>query len=86
MTPNNIKQAYLPEGCLVVANDNGTAPGAIVELNGTTIIMLPGPPIEMKPMFQEKIVLTGERSKQALVSVNLGSALENLRWSMRCTT
>ncbi|MGI6698044.1 MAG: competence/damage-inducible protein A [Clostridiales bacterium] len=72
MTPNNIKQAYLPEGCLVVANDNGTAPGAIVELNGTTIIMLPGPPIEMKPMFQEKIVpYLRERSKQALVSVNL---------------
>jgi len=72
MTPNNIKQAYLPEGSLVVPNDNGTAPGAIVELNGTTIIMLPGPPVEMKPMFLEKIVpYLRERSKQALVSVTL---------------
>ena len=54
MTPNNLKQAYVPEGSFTVPNDNGTAPGIILELDGTTIIMLPGPPIEMKPMFLEK--------------------------------
>ena len=63
MTPNNIKQAYLPEGCLVVPNENGTAPGAIVELNGKTIIMLPGPPVEMKPMFRKNSALPAGKVK-----------------------
>lgn len=72
MTPNNIKQAYVPEGSLVVGNDNGTAPGIILELNDTIIIMLPGPPIEMKPMFNEKIVpYLKEKSSTSLVSVTL---------------
>jgi len=72
MTPNNIKQAYLPEGSFVVPNDNGTAPGAILELEGVTIIMLPGPPNEMKPMFLNRIVpYLREKSNQALVSATL---------------
>ncbi len=72
MTPNNIKQAYVPEGGLTVSNDNGTAPGIILELENTTFIMLPGPPIEMKAMFFEKIVpYLKTRSKDPLVSVTL---------------
>lgn len=56
MTQNNMKQAYLPEGCLVIRNKNGTAPGCIIEQDGKVIIMLPGPPSEMKPMFDETVM------------------------------
>jgi nicotinamide-nucleotide amidase len=56
MTDNNIKQAYLPEGCIIVKNKNGTAPGCIVECGAKTVIMLPGPPSEMRPMFEETVL------------------------------
>ncbi len=56
MTRNNIKQAYLPEGSIVIRNRNGTAPGCIIELADKVIIMLPGPPSEMKPMFDETVI------------------------------
>jgi nicotinamide-nucleotide amidase len=55
MIPNNVKQAYLPEDCFLIPNPNGTAPGCIVEDNGKTVIMLPGPPKEMQPMFDETV-------------------------------
>lgn len=53
MTENNIKQVMVPEGCKVMYNHNGTAPGIIMEGKGKTLIMLPGPPRELKPMFEE---------------------------------
>lgn len=54
---NNWKQAMVPEGAIVVDNENGTAPGIIIECdNEKRVIMLPGPPKEMQPMFQEKII------------------------------
>ncbi len=55
MTPNNMLQALVPEGCTVFFNDNGLAPGVAVEKNGKTVIMMPGPPSEMRPMFLERI-------------------------------
>jgi len=55
ITENNWKQALVPEGAIVVDNDNGTAPGLILEENGKTAILLPGPPNEMKPMFNKDI-------------------------------
>lgn len=51
MTENNKKQAYMPEGCTIFDNPNGTAPGCAIEQDGKIAIMLPGPPREMKPMF-----------------------------------
>ena len=51
MTENNKKQAMLPTDCTVFPNDNGTAPGCAIEKNGKHILMLPGPPGELKPMF-----------------------------------
>ena len=51
MTPNNRKQALVPEGCKVLYNQNGTAPGIIMEENGKIMVLLPGPPREMAPMF-----------------------------------
>lgn len=53
MPENNIKQAMLPEGCVVFKNDNGTAPGLAMEKDGVHLILLPGPPRELKPMFFE---------------------------------
>lgn len=56
MTQNNVKQAMVPENnCTVLYNDNGTAPGIIMEKNGKMIVMLPGPPKETIPMFQNQV-------------------------------
>lgn len=55
-TENNKKQAYFPEGCIIIENHNGTAPGCIIEDGGKIAALLPGPPKEMKPMFQESII------------------------------
>lgn len=52
MTENNIKQAYLPEGCTPLYNASGTAPGFALEKDGKTVICFPGPPREMKWLFE----------------------------------
>ncbi len=52
-TDNNWKQAMLPEGCIVMENHNGTAPGVILETENARVILLPGPPNELCPMFEE---------------------------------
>ncbi len=56
MSDNNVKQAMFPKEALVLQNDNGTAPGAIIERNNKTYIILPGPPAELKPMFTNYVV------------------------------
>jgi len=56
LTENNFRQADIIEDAIVVENDNGTAPGLIVEDDEATFILLPGPPNELKPMFNEKIL------------------------------
>ena len=55
ITSNNWKQAMVPEGAIVVDNHNGTAPGLIIEEDGKAAILLPGPPNEIKPMFERDI-------------------------------
>ena len=55
-TENNWKQAMVPEGAVPVENDNGTAPGIIMEQGEKRIILLPGPPNELIPMFEKSIV------------------------------
>lgn len=57
ITENNWKQALVPEDARVVENHNGTAPGLILEDReaGKTVILLPGPPDELKAMFEESI-------------------------------
>lgn len=52
MTENNLKQAMLPVGCTVFHNDWGTAPGCAFEVDGTIVLMLPGPPKECNAMFR----------------------------------
>ena len=51
MTPNNLLQADVPAGATVFPNDTGAAPGAAVCQSGKQVILLPGPPSEMRPMF-----------------------------------
>lgn len=53
MTENNKKQALVPRGAIVLDNDNGTAPGLILEKDGKRMILLPGPPNELCPMFEK---------------------------------
>lgn len=55
MTPNNLLQAQVPQGSTVFFNDTGLAPGIAVEKDGKTVIMMPGPPSEMRPMFMNRI-------------------------------
>ena len=65
MTDNNLQQAMLPEGCTILENDWGTAPGCAFEAEGCHVIMLPGPPSECRPMFQY-------RAKPYLLSLSEG--------------
>ena len=55
-TDNNWKQAMLPEGCIVLENPNGTAPGVIMESEEARVILLPGPPGELCPMFEDSVM------------------------------
>lgn len=56
---NNWKQAMLPQGALILPNNNGTAPGAIIEAEKAArkcfLALLPGPPSEMRLMFAESV-------------------------------
>lgn len=54
MTENNLQQAWLPEGCTVLENEWGTAPGCAFQSGSSYVVMLPGPPRECIPMFREK--------------------------------
>lgn len=65
----NEKQAYFPEEAIVLKNNNGTAPGCILEEAGKVLVMLPGPPREMKAMFEESVIpYLRKYSKEILVS------------------
>ena len=50
------RQAMVPEGSIVFFNDYGFAPGLALKKGGKTVIMLPGPPHEMRPMFINKVL------------------------------
>ncbi len=51
----NKKQALIPEDSVILRNDNGTAPGCMMKKGDTLIIILPGPPKEMIPMFLDSV-------------------------------
>lgn len=68
MTENNRKQALVLDGSQVLQNDHGMAPGMVLSTNLCTYMLLPGPPKEMEPMFQNygvqslhKMLQTNER-------------------------
>lgn len=54
MTENNVRQADIPKGALPLRNHNGTAPGVYLKQGSKQVIMLPGPPSELEPMFLEE--------------------------------
>ena len=85
MTDNNLKQAAMPEGAIVLPNPNGTAPGLIVEGDGKIAVLMPGPPKEMRPMMETSVVpYLMQKSGQILLSRTLHifgvgeSTVENL--------
>ena len=55
MTPNNIRQSYMPEGAIPVKNPNGTAPSFVVEDARAVVFSLPGVPVEMKWLFENEV-------------------------------
>lgn len=69
MPESNLRQAYVPKGQTVFENNNGTAPGIGIKKNGKCVVILPGPPYEMAPMYQESVVpFLSEYSEGAIVS------------------
>lgn len=70
MTPNNLSQAMFTPDTTLLLNPNGTAPGAIVPMgSGKVVIHLPGPPMELEPMFVDQVEpYLLRRSGRALVS------------------
>ncbi len=55
MPERNSRQAMVIEDAEVLPNPNGTAPGMFIEHQGTAIVLLPGPPREMRPMFENHV-------------------------------
>lgn len=66
----NLRQAMVPEGADWFPNHNGTAPGLWIETNGKVVLLLPGPPPELQPMFEEHALprLRQRAPKQAVVT------------------
>ena len=56
MSPSNLKQCYVIEGSEVLDNPNGTAPGLWLETGRHRIALLPGPPREIRPMFERQVL------------------------------
>ncbi len=88
MTENNLQQAMLPEGCTVLSNDWGTAPGCAWEQDGITVVMLPGPPRECRAMLEHRVLPylrekgEGEILSRTLCLFGMGeSAIEAQLWS-----
>src|SRR6185437_5177536 len=57
----NARQAMVPEGAEILRNSRGTAPGLWLEDSGHSIVLLPGPPRELKPLFREQVLPRLER-------------------------
>lgn len=72
MPLSNLKQADIPEGAIVLLNENGTASGCIIEENDKIAVILPGPPKECIPMFDKQVKSVLEKyTNKVLVSKNL---------------
>jgi nicotinamide-nucleotide amidase len=61
MPENNVRQAMVPEGAEILPNPRGTAPGLWIEDGEHSVALLPGPPRELKPLFQEEVLPRLER-------------------------
>ena len=52
----NVRQAMVPEGAEILENPHGTAPGLWLEDANCAVVLLPGPPRELKPLFREQVL------------------------------
>ena len=69
MTPNNLRQAMFPEDAQVLPNRHGTAPGCVVRQGEKMVIVLPGPPRELKGLFADHVAgLLAELSHDVISS------------------
>jgi nicotinamide-nucleotide amidase len=75
MSPNNRRQAYIPEGAIPIENLVGTAPGFIAEQNGKAIVTVPGVPHEMRH-FMEYSVLPYLRKRLGIQEVIVSRVLK----------
>jgi len=66
MTPNNERQALIPRGATILPNPNGTAVGVRMEQNGRLVVLLPGPPRENHPMFDDYVMPHLERMSRGV--------------------
>ncbi len=72
LTPNNLQQVWLPEGSRALRNDWGTAPGCYFEKDGVRVIMLPGPPRELRPLLEYRVrPILAELSNAVIASHNV---------------
>jgi len=62
----NVRQAMVPEGAEILENPRGSAPGLWLEDAGRFIVLLPGPPRELKPMYQEQILPRLQRRSSSI--------------------
>ncbi|NQM38921.1 competence/damage-inducible protein A [Streptococcus suis] len=67
-TPNNERQAQLVAGSIPLHNPTGLAVGSMIEQDGVTYIVLPGPPSELKAMFAQSLLPLLTQSEQQLYS------------------
>lgn len=71
LTENSLKQALVIEGCEVLPNDNGMAPGMVIRTKDCVYLLLPGPPKELQPMFLnygKAALLNGNQASGKIVS------------------
>ncbi len=68
ITENNWKQAYAPKGAVIVDNANGTAPGLIIQDGEKHVLLLPGPPNELIPMFEQQMMPYLEKLETDVIS------------------
>ena len=55
MPENNRRQAQVPKGATLLPNPNGSAPGLWIEMEGKVVVLLPGPPRELRPLFDTEV-------------------------------
>ena len=73
MTDNNLKQALVPSDGVALHNENGTAPGIMINKNNKLVFMLPGPPRELEALYKKKVypILASLDSGSILLSKNI---------------
>lgn len=74
MSMNNLKQVMFPRDAILLENDHGTAPGMFYEVDGLKVVLLPGPPHELVPMCENKLLPI----LRELVNTNLVSKYLNV--------